>query len=100
MNAVHPAVDPHGPFAPQEAAPPVHQGVSAVESARYSVESRVSMLEERLQPVLGPVSEPPALAEAPVPAPRSDLAAVLFTNGELLEGLAVRLARLLDRLEV
>jgi hypothetical protein len=93
-------VVPSNPPQPQDVAPPVHQGVSRVEVARERLSHLISMLEERLQPVLGPVADAPAPRLIPDGPARSDLAAVLFTNGELLEGAGTRLSLLLDRLEV
>jgi hypothetical protein len=81
---------------------PVHEGVTVIEVARERLSAAVAALEDRLQPVLCPVGpdEHAPLREAhPAPA-RSDVAAVLFTNGELLDGQAARLGRLLARLEV
>jgi hypothetical protein len=81
---------------------PVHEGFTVVEIARERLTRAIVALEDRLQPVLCPVStddEPPLREAMPAPA-RSDVATVLFTNGELLDGQAVRLERLLARLEV
>jgi hypothetical protein len=81
---------------------PVREGVTIIEIALQRLSGLVAMLEDRLQPVLhpvGPDEHAPLRDATPVP-PRSDLAAVLFTNGELLDGQASRVDRLLDRLEV
>jgi hypothetical protein len=81
---------------------PVREAVDYVEVARDRLTGAIAALEDRLQPVLhpvGPDEHAPLRDATPAPA-RSDVAAVLFTNGELLEGQAVRLERLLARLEV
>jgi hypothetical protein len=81
---------------------PVREGVTIIEIALHRLSGLVAMLEDRLQPVLHPIGTDergPLRDASPAPA-RSDLAAVLFTNGELLDGQASRVERMLDRLEV
>jgi hypothetical protein len=81
---------------------PVHEGSLVVVMARDRLSAAITALEDRLQPVLcpvGPDDPPPLRGVDPAPA-RSDVAALLFTNGELLDCQAVRLERLLARLEV